>query len=257
MNTPQTTSDDDFIAARERAMQASDGWAGHDELNPRGPSGHAYGLRVSTRLTSNYRRTHRKQAMDVTPQEVIDCLVGAGVKNWVLMGLHGYVGYLPEPRATQDVDVMVPYTQKRRAAKAISDRWPELEKRELSQVVRFLDPGDLDSSGKPKPVVDVMLPWSPFQETILKHHIVVDEQTGNRLPAIEAAVVSKYAAVISPHRDMEKKDYDAGDLRRLIKTNRTDIDLQILRDLAAQVWEDGAADIERFVERAMNDQPFR
>lgn len=64
-------------------------------------SGHAYGIGVSTRLTSYYRQTHRKQAVDVTRSEVIDCLVEAGVKNWVLMGLHGYVGYLPMPRATQ------------------------------------------------------------------------------------------------------------------------------------------------------------
>ncbi len=49
--------------------------------------------------------------MDIAPQDVIDVLVAAGVKNWVLMGLHGYVGYLPSPRATQDVDVLVPHEE--------------------------------------------------------------------------------------------------------------------------------------------------
>ena len=122
--------------------------------------------------------------------------------------------------------------------------------------MRFLDPGDLDGNGNPKPVVDIMLPWSPFQETILKQHVVVDKDSGNRLPSIEAAVVSKYAAVISPHRDLENKEYDAGDLRRLIKTNRDAIDMKVLQDLAGQVWEGGAEDIRRFVDRALNNEHF-
>jgi hypothetical protein len=195
--------------------------------------------------------------MDITPQDVIDCLVGAGVRNWVLMGLHGYVGYLPMPRATQDVDVMVPYSQKVRAAKAIAERWPTLEMRALSQVVRFHDPGDLDADGIPKPVIDIMLPWSPFQETILKEHVYVDPETGHRLPTIEAAIASKYAALVSPHRSAEKKEYDAGDLRRLIKANHNSINILKLKSLAAQVWEGGGSEIEDFVSRALNDQPFR
>ena len=97
--------------------------------------------------------------MDISPQQVIDVLVAAGVKNWVLMGLHGYVGYLPEPRATQDVDVMVPYGQRKRAVKAIREAWPKLIVRELSQVVRFLDPDDRYRDDEPKPVIDLMQPW--------------------------------------------------------------------------------------------------
>ena len=216
MTLPENVNSPEFIAARNLAMAKYDGWVGHDQMDPKTPSGHAYGIAVSTRLTSDYRQTHRRQAVDVRPQEVMDCLRDAGVKNWVLMGLHGYVGYLPMPRATQDVDVLVPYGQKAKAVKAISERWPTLEKRELSQVVRFLDPGDVDPDGQAKPVVDLMLPWSPFQETILKRHVVVDEQTGNRIPTIEAAIVAKYAAIVSPHREWSKKQQDAVDLQRLI-----------------------------------------
>jgi len=253
---PPDPASPEFVAARNAAMARYDGWAGHDEMDPKGPSGHAYGIRVSARLTSQYRQTHRKNAVDVTPQEVTDCLKRAGVKDWVLMGLHGYVGYLPQPRATQDVDVMVPYSQKGKATRAITERWPELEMRELSQVVRFLDPHDLDAEGRPQPVIDIMLPWGKFQETILKHHVEVDAETGNRIPTIEAAVVAKYAALVSPHRDREKREYDAGDLRRLIRANHTHVDRATLRSLAAEVWEGGGDDIERFIELALTDQPF-
>ena len=232
------------------------GWAGHDQLDPRGPSGHAYGIQVSARLTSYYRSKHRTDTVDVTPQDVMDCLVRAGVKNWVLMGLHGYVGYLPMPRATQDVDVMVPYNQKTKAAKAIADRWPTLEKVELAQVVRFMDPGDTDLEGRPKPVVDLMLAGSKFQQVILEQHVVIDPETNNRIPTVEAAVVAKYAALISPFRDWDKKQQDAVDLRRLIKTNQTSIDREKMTTLATEVWEQGGQEITAYFDLALRDQPF-
>lgn len=215
MNQPNDNS------IRDAMMIKEDGFAGVDDTNPKSPSGHAYGIRTSTRLTSYYRQTHRRNAVDATPQEVIDCIVAANVINWVLIGLHGYVGYMPMPRATQDVDIMVPYSQKEKAVKAIAERWPMLEKRSLSQVVRFMDRGDPDEVGNPKPVIDIMLPWSEFQKTILLDHVLIDPESGNRIPTIEAAIVSKYAALISPHRNIDKREYDAGDMRRIIKANLT------------------------------------
>lgn len=194
--------------------------------------------------------------MDVTPEEVIECFRRAKIKNWVLMGLHGYVGYLPMPRATQDVDVMVPYSQKKRASQAVMERWPMLSKLELSQVIRFADMQDCDSDGKPKPVIDIMLPWSPFQELILKEHVIEDQETGSRYPTIEAAVVSKYAALVSPYRSAEKKAYDAGDLRRLIKANEKRIDRQRLQELGNLVWERGGEELKQFIDLALRDQPF-
>lgn len=237
-------------------MLAQTGFIGVDDTDPTAPSGHAYGLRVSSRLTSDYRRRWRKQAVDVTPEEVIECFNDAKIKNWVLMGLHGYVGYLPMPRATQDVDVMVPYSQKDRASRAVAARWPTLSKLVLSQVVRFGDMQDCDSDGKPKPVIDIMLPWSPFQELILKEHVVEDPETHSRYPTIEAAIVSKYAALVSPHRSVEKKAYDAGDLRRLMKANERSIRRERLRELGDLVWERGGEEVISFIDLALEDKPF-
>jgi hypothetical protein len=246
----------EHLETRRRAMEQVTGPKGMVELDPKLPAGHAYAIRTSSRLTSDFRGQHRKGAMDITPQDVIDALESAGVKNWVLLGLHGYVGYMPEPRATQDVDIMVPYSGRARAKKAIATRWPELVIRELSQVTRFLDPGDLDNESRSKPVIDLMHPWSPFQELILREYVVVDQQTQHRLPTLEAALVSKYAAMLSPFRDREKKEYDAGDFRRLAKANCDRIREDDLRRLAGLVWERGAEEIGRFVEIALSDQPF-
>src|SRR5438876_4660905 len=88
-----------------------------NEGDPQGAVGHPYGIRTTTRLIRNNRELHRRQAMDITPQPVIDVLVKAGVKKWVLMGLHGYVGYLADPRTTQDVDIMVAPSERKKAVK--------------------------------------------------------------------------------------------------------------------------------------------
>ena len=246
----------EHLERRRQAMAKYTGWKGVDDLNPKVPAGHARGVRTSTRLTRQIKRTHRKQAMDIAVQDVIDVLVAAEIKGWVLMGLHGYVGYLPEPRATQDVDVMVPYSQRKRAVKAIRQAWPELLVRELSQVVRFMDPQDCYPDGEPKPVIDLMLPWGKFQETILAQFVVVDEETQHRIPRLEAALVSKYASMISQHRDRDKKEQDAVDFRRMVRANHDRINRADLRRVADEVWDGGADEVEQFLEIALSDQPF-
>ena len=247
----------EFLAARHATMLAQTGFAGVDDTDPTGPAGHAYGLRVSTRLTSDYRRRLRRGCVDVTPEQVIAVLQNAGVKKWVLMGLHGYVGYLPMPRATQHVDVMVAYSEKDRAVNAIAAQWPMLTQASHSQVVRFLDPTDLDpTSGKPKPVIDIMLPWGPFSLTILEKYVLVDPETNSHYPTLEAAIISKYAALVSPHRSLEKKTYDAGDIRRIIRANHPQINREILKQLGNQVWEQGGEEVLSYIELALNDQPF-
>lgn len=233
--TPEYTTPE-YLARRNAAMSAvTAGFAGVDKSDPTGPSGHAYGLRTSTRLTTDCRQRTGRGCVDVTPQEVIDCLRGAGVKKWMLVGLHGLVGYLPMPRATQDVDVMVSYTEKVKAAKAIAMTWPMLTRVELSRVVRFLDPTDLDPAGKPKPVIDLILPWGEFQRIILEKHVVIDPDTGNRFPSLKAVLASKYAALVSPHRSRDKKEQDGVDFRRVIQANSTDIDSESLRELGDNV----------------------
>lgn len=123
-------------------------------------------------------------------------------------------------------------------------------------MARFRDPQDRDAAGQPKPVIDLMLPWAKFQETILKECIVTDEPTGHRIPRLEAALVSKYAAMISPHRDADKREHDCGDFRAMVRANQQAIHRDDLRRLVGQVWEGGPEEIERFLEIALSNQPF-
>ncbi|TVS12961.1 MAG: hypothetical protein EA424_22025 [Planctomycetaceae bacterium] len=66
------------------------------------------------------------------------------------------------PRATQGVDVMVSFRERKRAVQAIRDAWPNLIVRELSQMVRFLDPVGAGYDGRPKVGIDLMQAEPPF-----------------------------------------------------------------------------------------------
>jgi len=243
------------MESRRIALAKMPGPGDVDASDPTAPVGHARGIHVSSRLTQLFRQQKGIQ-MDVTPQQVAECLRAASIQPWVLMGLHGYVGYLPRPRATQDVDVMVTYEDRELATAAIHTRWPELEILEYEQVVRFLDAEELDVEGKPTPVIDLMMPWSKFQQTILEKHIYVDQETGHWLPTLEAAIVSKYAPLVSPHRKFNRKNQDAVDFRSIIKSNFEHIDQEVVRELGDQVWDGGGAEVLEFIALARQDQPF-
>jgi hypothetical protein len=250
----------EHLEKRRAAVARVEGnaWKGVDATDPQCPAGHARAMRISVSLTSDFRQTHRKGAMDIKPQDVIDALHAAGVKKWVLMGLHGYAGYLPQPRATQDVDVLISRRDSKKAVQALCERFPNLIVQELEPVIRFKDPADCFADGSPKPVIDLMLPWSPLNEAILneKDYVVVDPQTRHVIPAVEAALASKYAAMISDLREWEKKQQDAVDFRRIARANFDRVDRERLRRLGELIWQGGGAELEEFLEIAPRDEPF-
>lgn len=196
--------------------------------------------------------------MDIKPQEVIDALTAAGIRKWVLVGLHGYVGYLRQPRATQDVDVLISHRDRARAIGAIRQAWPSLLVEELEPVVRFKDPNDCFAEGQPKPVIDLMLPWSRLSQAVLneKGHVRIDPETQHVIPTVEAALALKYAAMISDFHDREKKEYDAADFRRIARTNHASVNREPLRYLGDLIWEHGGEELVQFLDIALKDEPF-
>lgn len=250
----------EHLERRRQAVAKEEGavWKGVDATDPKIPAGHAAGIRISVGITSNYRETHRKGAIDIKPQDVIDVIVAAGIKKWVLMGLHGYVGYLPQPRATQDVDVLIGQSDRKRAVKVVREAWPNLVVEELEPVVRFKDPADCFDDGHPKPVIDLMLAWSKLNEAILKDkaYVVHDAATQHVIPTVEAALASQYAALISDYRDREKKDYDAGDFRRIALANYDLVRREPLRHLGDLIWIGRGAELEEFLEIAKRGEAF-
>jgi len=228
----------------------------HDHGSPTKPVGHASGIETSRNILRGYRRLHRKESQNVEPEQVINVLVEAGVKQWVLMGLYGYVGYLAQPRATQDVDILVSEKDLERAIEAIQTRWPKLQMQRLEVVVRFRDPGEIAIDREMKQVIDLMRPIDACYQAILKKHFLFDPKTGHRIPVIEAACASKFAAIVSPYRQWEKKQQDAVDLRSILLPNYETLNRKKLKSLGDLVYPGGGAELLEFLELAKNQKPF-
>ena len=228
----------------------------HDRGLPTRPVGHASGIATSTAIVRNYRKDHRRASQNVEPQQVIDVLNEAGIQRWVLMGLHGYVGYLAQPRATQDVDILVSSEEFEAVISAIQARWPQLQTERLAVVARFRDPGEVAVTGEMKQVIDIMLPSNDCYEAILGEYHTIDGSTGHRIPVIEAASASKFAALVSPYRDFDRKQQDAVDLRNIMVPNKDTLDKAILERLGDLVYTGGGAELREFLELAINKKPF-
>src|SRR5437899_2825778 len=117
---------------------------------------HARSLETSTALSCYYVMNH------ITPLDVIAVLNAAGVQ-FVLVGLHGVAGWMDEPRATQDVDVVVASRHHKKALTALAAAFPNLEPRDFEVVTRLVD------QETKKVLIDVMKPNQPLFKAALKH----------------------------------------------------------------------------------------
>jgi hypothetical protein len=228
----------------------------HDVGLPTKPVGHRSGIMTSTAIIRSYRKDHRRESQHVEPQAVIEVLQQAQIRRWVLMGLYGYVGYLANPRATQDVDILVSEDEIEQVIEAICKRWPNLivDRREV--VVRFRDPGEIAIDGEMKQVIDAMLPSNPVYQAILDRFHATDEATGHNIPTIEAACASKFAALVSPYRDWNKKQQDAVDLRSIMGPNALTLDRTLLKELGDLVYPGGGSELLEFLQLTLDKKPF-
>lgn len=178
-------------------------------------------------------------ATDVTPEGVIDALSRAGV-ICVLMGTHAINTWRSEPRATQDVDVLVRKKDIRKAIRALREAYPALIVHEFPVVARFVDPATN------KAVLDVMKPTQTVFHVVFRHTLPIAET--HSIPDLEMTLVSKFAAMVSPNRARDKKLIDGGDFVNVVLNNREDIDVQKLIRLGDKVYAGGGKEIRRMIE---------
>ncbi len=195
---------------------------------------HLEALGTSSELTCYFRRMYQPMAAQIRPEAVIEILHEANVRC-VLMGTYGISGWRSEPRATQDVDVLVPRRALRKAVQALMDAFPQLTVSSTPAVIRFLDPVTKQV------VIDVMVPAEPLYRVAFRYAIPVG--TSHRIPDLEMALASKFAAMLSPMRETDKKMIDAGDFINMVRHNREAIKLPKLERLAERVRPGGGAQI--------------
>lgn len=200
---------------------------------------HLEALHLSSELTLYFRRKYQHGAAMIIPEDVIAILHGVGI-SCVLMGTYGLNVYRSQPRATQDVDVLVTKRDLRKAVRALREAYPNLKVRDTRVVTRFIDPAT------DQQVIDVMKPTQPLYHLVFRYTIPVEGT--HRIPDLEMALASKFAAMISPNRDPDKKLLDGGDFVNVIRHHRDDIDLVKLRRLGDKVYSGGGDEIIRLVE---------
>ena len=193
---------------------------------------HREALQVSSELTRWFRRAREPEMEWVTPEGVIAALHRAKI-NPVLMGTHGLAGYRSEPRATQDVDVLVTKKDVFKAVRVLEQEYPYLEVHHGSVVVRMVNPATL------KPMIDVMKPTSELMRLVFRHTVRIGKT--HRIPQLEMGLVSKFMAMTSPDRRDEKRMVDIGDFIDIVKHNRAALDLEKLEHLA-QLGQSGGGD---------------
>ena len=199
---------------------------------------HLHALHVSSELTCMFRQMKQRNEAMITPQGVIDVLCKAGIQC-VLMGTYGITGYRSEPRATQDVDVLVKKRDMRKAIRALRKAYPALTVSDTPVVTRFVDP----AAGLP--VIDVMKPTQPIFQVALRYTVRIGDT--HRIPDLEMAIISKFAAMVSPYRGEAKKLIDGGDFVDIVLHNRKNIDLDKLLRLADKVYPNGSAEMKQLL----------
>ena len=193
---------------------------------------HLQALHIGSEVTRWFRKERQPQVLNVSPENVIDILHRAGI-NPVLMGTHGINGYRDEARASQDVDVLITKREVRKAVRILAEAFPSLQVHENAAVARFVDPVSQTV------VLDVMKPSSEAMQMVFRNTVAIGDRY--RIPTLEMALVSKFAALRSPNRLPRKRHLDRADFTSIVDENRTLIDLDKLQKLAARVQIDRVA----------------
>jgi hypothetical protein len=209
---------------------------------------HLEALHTSSRLTSYFRRKHQPMANDVTAEAVIGVLHKAGI-NCVLMGAHGMGSYRGMPRSTQDVDMLVPKKQVRKTVRVLHEAYPTLTVKDTPVMTRFIDPVT------DKPVLDVMKPTQKVFQMAFRYTVKVGDTY--RIPDLEMALISKFAAIPSPHRERLRKVQDVNDFGEMAVCNKDVIDFAKLRRLANYVYPDGGMEIQSLIEDIYANRPLQ
>jgi hypothetical protein len=189
----------------------------------------------------------RPAAIMVLPQDVIEVLNEAKV-SFVLMGTYAVSGWRSEPRATQDVDVLVEKKDHRKAVAAVRRAFPKLRIRHRSTVTRFFDPDTGNS------FIDLMKPTEAVFQAVFGNTVPAGRT--HRIPDLEMSLVTKFAAMISPHRSRKRKYLDSADFLDIVEANRELIDTSKLKNLANLVCRGGGAKIIKFLKIADEGGPF-
>jgi hypothetical protein len=216
--------------------------AADDAMPLRRRHSHREGLAIAVQITRFF------MPKVIGPLDVIGILDRAGVRC-VLIGAYSLAGWLKQPRATQDVDLVVSAKSHARAVRAIRLAFPQLEVQDLLAVTRFIDPK------RGHVVIDILKTNQPLIRRVLRCTRMVKGARPYRIPTLEMALALKFAPMTSPRRPREKRYLDAADFAALVKNNPR-IDLTKLAEFGDLVYPNGGKEILDLVRRIRDGEPL-
>ncbi len=149
----------------------------------------------------------------IKPLDVISVLNARKI-SFMLVGLYGMGGWIRKPRATEDVDVLVPFREYRKAVNRLMNAFPQLEPDKLPFRARLRPPKSR------RPVIDVKAPSETLYRHALKNSRLV-RFSGQRfrIPTLEMALAMRFAVIVRPDRPWEEKYQAAHDFIRMANSN--------------------------------------
>lgn len=186
-------------------------------------------------------REQRREVIRMVPADVVQLLSAESI-DFVLVGAHGVSGWMMEPRATQDVDLLIKPRDKTKTARCLMAKFTDLKIEKHPDVWRF---------GKQNQIlIDLMLANTPLHKRVLTE---TDEvriaRTRVKIPRVECALVMKFAAMTGFYRKLAKKYIDAGDFASIVEKNKK-LNLDLLHELGELHYPGGGAEIKKYVEDA-------
>jgi hypothetical protein len=167
-------------------------------------------------------REQQWEVIRVVPGDIVPVLKAFDI-DFMLVGAHGVSGWMMEPRATQDVNVLIRPRDKTKAAQAILKKYPDMELEKCPQVWRFRKHGQV--------LLDLMLAFSALHKRVFKEfEFIRIANVQVKIPKVECALAMKFTAMVGHYRLPRKKHIDAGDFMSIVEKN-SKLDLDFLQEL--------------------------
>lgn len=178
----------------------------------------------------------------IAPLDIIDVLNTNHVR-FVLVGTHGLAGWIKNPRASVDVELVIAERHLKKATRALRDAFSLLEAEELEAVVRLKE----SASGRFR--IDLLRPQAIYQHASKHTHFIMVGNEGYLVPSLEMALAMKFAAIVYPDRSMLNTYQNAHDFLLMAKGHPETYDT-VLKALGDLVHPDGGTALLEMVRKA-------
>jgi hypothetical protein len=184
---------------------------------------------------------------------LLEVLAEVGAEHCLIGGIA--VGYHSRPRATIDVDMLIPARSSMRIAQALERRGYVVSKDQ--GMLRVYPPGGVP--GKDEAIADLVereanptlreAARASEQAVVLGHPV--------RLVQRGALVALKFQAAVSPTRRIDDRYIDVGDIGRILRTKFDASDEIVALAIADTIYTGARDDLSRMIDDLRNNRPVK